>query len=94
MNTLIELLKSLLFGIVEGVTEWLDISSPAHLILRSGLVSMKVSEEFCTMLELVSQLGPLPAFIVLLCHTLHPSTHSQYQGQYKQQTYIRLTVSL
>ena len=55
MNTLIELLKSLLFGIVEGVTEWLPISSTGHLILLNELVRLNVSDEFWSMFEVVQE---------------------------------------
>ena len=51
-----EILKSILFGIVEGVTEWLPISSTGHLILVNEFIKLSVSEEFWETFEVVIQL--------------------------------------
>ena len=69
---MIELLKAVLFGIVEGVTEWLPISSTGHLILLNEFVYLKVSEEFQSMFDVVIQLGAILAVIVLFFHKLNP----------------------
>ena len=69
---MIELLKALLFGIVEGVTEWLPISSTGHLILLYEFIVLKVSEEFQSMFDVVIQLGAILAVIVLFFHKLNP----------------------
>ena len=58
---MIEFLKSFLFGIVEGITEWLPISSTGHLILLNQFVKLDVSEEFYSMFEVVIQLGAILA---------------------------------
>ena len=84
MNTLIELLKSLLFGIVEGVTEWLPISSTGHLILLNELVRLNVSDEFWSMFEVVIQLGAILAVIVLFFHKLNPFSPTKSEGEKKQ----------
>mgnify|MGYP002538022385 CR=1 FL=1 len=84
MNTLIELLKSLLFGIVEGVTEWLPISSTGHLILLNELVRLNVSDEFWSMFEVVIQLGAILAVIVLFFHKLNPFSPRKTEGEKKQ----------
>ena len=63
---MLEILKAILFGIVEGITEWLPISSTGHLILLDELVGLKVSEAFYEMFQVVIQLGAIGAVIVLL----------------------------
>ena len=69
---MIELLKAVLFGIVEGVTEWLPVSSTGHLILLNELVALNVSEEFKSMFDVVIQLGAILAVVVLFFHKLNP----------------------
>ena len=69
---MIEILKAILFGIVEGVTEWLPISSTGHLILLDQLVALNVSDEFKTMFDVVIQLGAILAVVVLFFHKLNP----------------------
>ena len=61
---MIEFLKSFLFGIVEGITEWLPISSTGHLILLNQFVKLDVSEEFYSMFEVVIQLGAILAVVI------------------------------
>ena len=58
---MIELLKAVLFGIVEGITEWLPISSTGHLILLNEFITLQVSEEFQSMFDVVIQLGAILA---------------------------------
>ena len=69
---MIEILKAILFGIVEGVTEWLPISSTGHLILLNEFVYLQVSEEFQSMFDVVIQLGAILAVIVLFFYKLNP----------------------
>ena len=69
---MLEILKAILFGIVEGITEWLPISSTGHLILLDELVKLKVSEAFYEMFQVVIQLGAIGAVIVLFFHKLNP----------------------
>ena len=84
---MIEILKSILFGIVEGVTEWLPISSTGHLILLNELVRLNVSEEFRSMFDVVIQLGAILAVVVLFFHKLNPfamdKTPEQRTGTWK-----------
>ena len=68
----IEFLKAVLFGIVEGITEWLPVSSTGHLILLDEFVKLKVSPEFYEMFQVVIQLGAIAAVIVLFFHKLNP----------------------
>ena len=81
---MIELLKAILFGIVEGVTEWLPISSTGHLILLNEFIVLKVSEEFQSMFDVVIQLGAILAVIVLFFHKLNPFAPSKTAPQKKQ----------
>ena len=72
MDTIIELLKAVLFGIVEGVTEWLPVSSTGHMILLDEFIHLKVSAEFYEMFQVVIQLGAILAVILLFFHKLNP----------------------
>lgn len=83
---MIELLKAVLFGIVEGVTEWLPISSTGHLILLDELVTLNVSEEFKRMFDVVIQLGAILAVVVLFFHKLNPFSPSK-SAQEKKDTW-------
>jgi len=69
---IIECLKAILFGIVEGITEWLPVSSTGHLILLDEFVKLKVSDAFYEMFQVVIQLGAILAVIVLFFHKLNP----------------------
>ena len=80
----IELLKAILFGIVEGVTEWLPISSTGHLILLDEFITLNVSDAFKSMFDVVIQLGAILAVIVLFFHKLNPFSPSKSDGEKKQ----------
>ena len=67
---MIEILKAILFGIVEGVTEWLPVSSTGHIILLDEFIFLNGSEEFKSMFDVVIQLGAILAVIVLFFHKL------------------------
>ena len=81
---MIELLKAVLFGIVEGITEWLPVSSTGHLILLDEFVKLNVSEAFGSMFDVVIQLGAILAVIVLYFHKLNPFAPSKSQEEKKQ----------
>ena len=81
---MIELLKAILFGIVEGVTEWLPISSTGHLILLNEFVTLNVSDEFRSMFDVVIQLGAILAVLVLFFHKLNPFAPSKSSTEKKQ----------
>ncbi len=74
---MIEILKAILFGIVEGITEWLPISSTGHLILLNEFINLGVSDEFRSMFDVVIQLGAILAVIVLFFHKLNPFAPSK-----------------
>ena len=69
---MIEILKAILFGIVEGITEWLPISSTGHMILLNEIVSLNVSDEFYSMFEVVIQLGAILAVVILFWNQIWP----------------------
>ena len=83
-NHMIELLKAILFGIVEGITEWLPISSTGHLILLDEFITLNVSDAFKSMFDVVIQLGAILAVIVLFFHKLNPFSPSKSAGEKKQ----------
>ena len=76
----IEILKAVLFGIVEGITEWLPVSSTGHLILLDEFLSLNVAgelgtsfaEEYMSMFEVVIQLGAILAVVVTFFKKLNP----------------------
>ena len=68
----VELVKAAVFGIVEGITEWLPISSTGHMLLLEQFVSMDVSEDFWNMFLVVIQLGAILAVCVIFFHQLNP----------------------
>ena len=69
---IIEILKAVLFGIVEGITEWLPISSTGHMILFNEIMPLKVSDEFYSMFEVVIQLGAIMAVVILFWSQIWP----------------------
>ena len=83
-NKMIELLKAILFGIVEGITEWLPISSTGHLILLDQVVKLNVSDEFYSMFQVVIQLGAILAVILLFFRKLNPFDPAKTPSQKKE----------
>ena len=84
----VEILKAIFFGIVEGVTEWLPISSTGHLILVQEFVQLNQEKNFMDLFNIVIQLGAILAVIVLYFERLNPFQ----PGKTKQE--IRLTWQL
>ena len=80
---IIEILKAILFGIVEGITEWLPVSSTGHIILLDEFIKLQVSEAFMEMFEVVIQLGAILAVIVLFFHKLNPFSPKKDSSQKK-----------
>ena len=81
---MIELLKAVLFGIVEGITEWLPVSSTGHLILLNEFVTLQMSEAFNSMFDVVIQLGAILAVIVLFFYKLNPFASGKTVDEKKQ----------
>ncbi len=77
---ILEILKSIFFGVVEGVTEWLPISSTGHLILFEELIKLDASEEFRNMFTVVIQLGAILAVVVLYWNKLIPFSYQKETG--------------
>lgn len=69
---MLEILKAILFGIVEGITEWLPISSTGHMILLDEFIHLGVSEEFYKLFEVVIQLGAILAVVLMYFKTIFP----------------------
>ncbi|MCD7817956.1 MAG: undecaprenyl-diphosphate phosphatase [Lachnospiraceae bacterium] len=69
---MIELFKAFLFGIVEGITEWLPISSTGHMILLDEFIQLNVSDEFYSMFQVVIQLGAIMAVVILFWKQIFP----------------------
>lgn len=84
---IIEILKTILIGIVEGITEWLPVSSTGHMILLEEFVHLNVTEEFMKMFNVVIQLGAIFAVIVLFFPKLWPFTTKE-KGWIKKDTWM------
>ena len=74
---LIELIKAIFFGIVEGITEWLPISSTGHMILLDKFIKLNVSEAFLEMFLVVIQLGAILAVVVIFWNKIFPFTRGE-----------------
>lgn len=79
---MIEILKAILFGIVEGITEWLPISSTGHMILLDEFVTLDVSPEFLEMFLVVIQLGAIMAVVVLFWNKIFPFNFNKDKGPF------------
>ncbi len=79
-----ELLKAVLFGIVEGITEWLPISSTGHMILLNEFIPLKVTEEFYRMFEVVIQLGAIFAVVLIFWKDIFPFQKPPYDPRRKK----------
>ena len=76
----LEILKAIFFGIVEGITEWLPISSTGHLILFEEFIQLNASDEFIEMFRVVIQLGAILAVVVLYWNKLIPFAYRKESG--------------
>ena len=76
-----EILKVILLGIVEGITEWLPISSTGHLILVDEFIKLSASNAFKEMFNVVIQLGAIMAVVVLYFHKLNPFSPKKTKEQ-------------
>ena len=69
---MLEIIKAIIFGLVEGITEWLPISSTGHMIILDDLIHLNVSKEFYKLFEVVIQLGAIMAVVVIYFNTIWP----------------------
>ena len=99
---IIEIIKAILFGIVEGITEWLPVSSTGHLILLEEFLHLNVSadpkraEDFFEMFQVVIQLGAILAVLVLFFHKLNPFSGKKGEIEKKQtwQLWFKVVVAV
>ncbi|HIW85020.1 MAG TPA: undecaprenyl-diphosphate phosphatase [Candidatus Eubacterium faecipullorum] len=93
---IIEIIKALILGIVEGITEWLPISSTGHMILVDEFLKLNVSEEFKNMFLVVIQLGAILAVVVLYFKKLIPLDIQEKKLRWKKDTltmWLKIIVS-
>ena len=80
---MLEIIKSIIFGIVEGITEWLPISSTGHMILLDEFIKMDVSDKFREMYLVVIQLGAIMAVVLLFWWKIWPfCKENNYERHY------------
>ena len=73
----LEFLKAAFFGVVQGITEWLPVSSTGHMILFEQFIHMNVSKDFWDMFVVVIQFGSILAVVLLYFHKLNPFSPSK-----------------
>ena len=93
--SIVEFLKVIILGIVEGITEWLPISSTGHLILADEFIQLDVTPEFMEMFRVVIQLGAILAVVLLYFQKLNPfdSGKSPKQRQLTIQLWMKIVVA-
>ena len=85
---MLDILKAMLFGLVEGITEWLPISSTGHMILVEEFVKMDVSEEFWNLFLVVIQLGAILAVVLLFWEKIWPFGRKKKSGAF----YVKMDI--
>ena len=81
MELFIEILKAIFIGIVQGITEWLPVSSTGHMIIANEFVSLQISDGAWDLFEVVTQLGSILAVIILFFDKLNPFSKRKTQGE-------------
>ena len=91
---MLDILKAIIFGIVEGITEWLPISSTGHLIILEELLKLDQGDAFFEMFQVVIQLGAILAVVVLYFHKLNPfsPTKTEKQKMMTWQIWIKVVI--
>ena len=92
---MLDVIKVIVLGIVEGITEWLPVSSTGHLILVGDLLQPGMSDEFMEMFNVVIQLGAIMAVVVLYFHKLNPFSprKSKKQKMLTWQMWIKVLIA-
>ena len=83
-----EWIKTILYGIIEGITEWLPVSSTGHLILAEKYLNMGFDESFLELFRVVIQLGAILAVVVLFFPKLWPFCADKSKGYIKKKTWV------
>ena len=91
---MIEIIKAIIFGIVEGITEWLPISSTGHMILLEEFLQMNVSEEFWNFFLVVIQLGAIIAVVVMHWNSIFPFNFNKKKGSFIKMDIMWLWVKI
>ncbi len=84
---MIDILKSVVLGIIEGITEWLPISSTGHLILADKLIRLNMSKDFTDMFNVVIQLGAIMAVVVIYFSKMWPFCSKKEEHYIKKDTF-------
>lgn len=84
METFIEILKAIFIGIVQGITEWLPVSSTGHMIIANEFIKLQVSDGCWSLFEVITQLGSILAVIILFFNKLNPFAKSKTATEKKQ----------
>ena len=92
---MLEALKVIILGIVEGITEWLPISSTGHLILVDEFVKLNFSQSYLDMFHVVIQLGAIMAVVVIYFHRLNPFSPKKTEKQKKMtlQLWVKVVIA-
>ena len=77
---MLDILKSIMLGIIEGITEWLPISSTGHLIIADEFIILNMSDAFMEMFNVVIQLGAILAVVVIYWKKIWPFTLNKERG--------------
>ena len=91
---MIEIIKAILFGIVEGITEWLPISSTGHMILLNDLIKLNVTDEFYSMFEVVIQLGAILAVVLIYFKEIFPWGFGKNKNDTKKTFFLSIIMKI
>ena len=94
MEAVLEILKGILFGVVEGVTEWLPISSTGHMIILEDIIKLDVSEDFWNFFLVVFQLWAIIAVVVTMWHKIDPFVYSKETGLKVKMSTVKLWLKI